>query len=281
MDSTIPTHLTDGRWTMQWAWYGGGGGYLGDYYTCVNFQVAGGVAVTARVQPTFTGGDVSNPGSNVCEHWNTDRLHYCWREPCSDYCDDATSPVGHCGWPAVNGAPHIESFVPATSGFVPPPEPATTGSFPDDDVPEISVKVTVALQMGPDAVDITTFTYEVSSILGLPTRALREILVDLDISTSTETIVTFIIVNIVKNDGTRVDPVAAATLLRQLAESNASQLSQSLMLRGLRVVDSEELASSEDFFKTTTFIIVAAIGAGVVFLAIVIIVVAVVMKKKH
>lgn len=66
---------------MQWSWYGGTGGYLGDYYSCANLNVQGGAAVTAQAvcrvmtcidcqEPTFVGGDVSNPGRNdVCEYW--------------------------------------------------------------------------------------------------------------------------------------------------------------------------------------------------------------------
>jgi hypothetical protein len=424
---------------MQWSWYGGGGGYLGDYYSCVNFQVAGGVAVTAKQLPTFKGGDVSNPGRNdLCEYWTTNVLHYCYKEPCGEtVCKDTTAPVGHCDWPSANGRPNIpelqtkiaagtchsyaanlgagqtvpkqaqltstvnvpdtfnvasisvnnikgnsdwqgaldfylenpqgsrimllnrwgcnqggnfyynvketastsrydcpptsggpwkpiDSFtwfnnVPAngnwklvvdnrdgtravltdwtlelcevagaaaTSRAPPPPVPATSNTPtpppPSAEVPEITVKVTVTLPMKPATLDVTTFIYDVMKVLGLPLGAIKSVQVDLDKSTDTLTYVQFLIVNALKKDGTRVDPVAASIQLRDKAAAKDSAIQNSLMLQGLEFVGSEEVVNSQkdDFTKTTGFIVLIAVLGGVVLFAIVGTVIGLVVYRK-
>jgi len=79
---TVPSDLTDGAWTLQWAWFGGAF-ELGDYYSCVDYQVSGGAAGSS-VAPVFVGGDYSYPGQNKCKYFNTDRLHRCINEPCNN-----------------------------------------------------------------------------------------------------------------------------------------------------------------------------------------------------
>jgi len=78
---TVPPHLTDGTWTLQWAWFGGAF-QLGDYYSCIDYIVSGGASGTAPT-PYFQGGDWSNPtNDSVCKYFNTNSLHVCIDEPC-------------------------------------------------------------------------------------------------------------------------------------------------------------------------------------------------------
>jgi len=79
---TVPLHLTDGTWTLQWAWFGGAFA-LGDYYSCVDYQISGG-PTGSQLAAVYHGGDYSNPGANVCKFFNTDRLHRCVNEPCDN-----------------------------------------------------------------------------------------------------------------------------------------------------------------------------------------------------
>lgn len=444
--TNVPTWLSDGRWTLQWSWWGGAFGHTGDYYSCMNFRVNGGAALTTKpAVPYFQAGDVSNPGGDKCEYWTTNAVGYCWREPCETYCDDNTAPAGHCGWPAANGQPYIPARVkplttagtcrtytpgdlprripltgtsgPSTStvnvpdsftisrirvrniqgthswhgslevylyapsgeyvtlastrctdsstgpfsfsfsedassrnmpcpmntggtwwpidhfgylwgsnsqgnwrlviedredgigtgqlnqwalelceeaGTTPPPAlttsvnniPATSTSSSTstsgDDVVDITVKVTVALQTSPNTLDVTTFIYDVTSVLDLPLFALSSVQVDFDQSTTTETIVTFIISNAAKNDGTRVDPVAAAAQLKALADGNDARLRGTGTLNGMRYVSSENLSSPSDesFIKSTNFIIVVSVVGGVVLLSVIAITIAVVVRKR-
>jgi len=77
---TVPLHLTDGEWTLQWAWFGGAFA-LGDYYSCVDYKIAGG-PTGPKKDAVFNGGDYTYPGQNKCKFFNTDRLHQCVNEPC-------------------------------------------------------------------------------------------------------------------------------------------------------------------------------------------------------
>jgi len=79
---TVPMDLTDGKWTLQWAWFGGAFS-LGDYYSCVDYQISGGPS-GAAVSPVFVGGDYTYPGQNKCKFFNTDKLHRCVNEPCAN-----------------------------------------------------------------------------------------------------------------------------------------------------------------------------------------------------
>jgi len=79
---TVPAHLTDGLWTLQWAWFGGAFA-LGDYYSCVDYKISGGPSGSAPT-PVFIGGDYSYPGQAKCKFFNTDRLHRCVNEPCNN-----------------------------------------------------------------------------------------------------------------------------------------------------------------------------------------------------
>jgi len=79
---TVPLHLADGTWTLQWAWFGGAFA-LGDYYSCVDYIISGG-ASGSKLDAVFKGGDYTYPGQNKCKFFNTDRLHACVNEPCDN-----------------------------------------------------------------------------------------------------------------------------------------------------------------------------------------------------
>jgi len=80
---TVPGYLTDGKWTLQWAWFGGAF-TLGDYYSCVDYTISGGSS-SSEQGAYFLGGDYADPtNTNVCKFFNTDRLHNCVDEPCNN-----------------------------------------------------------------------------------------------------------------------------------------------------------------------------------------------------
>jgi len=110
---TVPSHLTDGLWTMQWAWFGGAFA-LGDYYSCVDYKISGG-ASGAKADAFFVGGDYTYPGQQKCKFFNTDRLHQCVNEPCNN-------PVY-----ALNAERSGTPFGIATTSSPPPSTPSTTG----------------------------------------------------------------------------------------------------------------------------------------------------------
>jgi len=91
----VPGYLTDGKWTMQWAWFGGAF-TLGDYYGCVDYNVAGGPS-SNKQGSYFKGGDYSNPNQPVCKYFSTDRLHNCINEPCN--APNANKPGENVGAP--------------------------------------------------------------------------------------------------------------------------------------------------------------------------------------
>lgn len=93
----VPLHLTDGTWTLQWAWFGGAFA-LGDYYSCVDYKISGGPSGN-KVAAVFIGGDYTYPGQNKCKFFNTDRLHQCVNEPCNN----PNFPGGEKSGPAYMG----------------------------------------------------------------------------------------------------------------------------------------------------------------------------------
>jgi len=113
---TVPTYLTDGEWTLQWAWFGGGFA-LADYYSCIDYNVAGGPTGT-QTDPIFVGGDYANPGQAVCKWFSANSLHVCTNEPCPN------PPAA--GMHA--GPPNMTNVVIQNTGFTPPPSPATTST---------------------------------------------------------------------------------------------------------------------------------------------------------
>jgi len=79
---TVPLHLADGGWTLQWAWFGGAFA-LGDYYSCIDYTIAGG-PTGSKIDAVFIGGDFTYPGQQKCKFFNTDRLHRCVNEICDN-----------------------------------------------------------------------------------------------------------------------------------------------------------------------------------------------------
>jgi len=282
--TTIPTHLSDGLWTMQWTWYGAGGGYLGDYYSCVDYNVAGGAALTAQAAPVFKGGDVTYPTENVCKFWNTDRPHYCWKEPCTDnYNATFLFPNGRQQKAQAYLVPLATPTSTPTSEAPPPtsaPVPQTTAEVVP--VPEIKVSVTVSLALAPRLVDTTVFVYEVTRTLGVPVAAIPGIVVDIDQSTATTTIIHFTLLNSLRADGTRVDPIDAAYRLKDMTQQSDSALKSTAFLSTMQVmsVEQQEEASSS-FVGSQTFIIIIAAVGGAALLGVIAAVLIVVIKKKR
>jgi len=117
---TVPTYLTDGAWTLQWAWFGGYS-ILGDYYSCVDYMVSGGSSVTAYPGAYFTGSDRANPtNTNICLFRNTDRIGECYKEPCSN-------PIFTLGV-AQTGAPTDRNGIAVPIGAPTGAPPSSSGS---------------------------------------------------------------------------------------------------------------------------------------------------------
>jgi hypothetical protein len=63
---TVPAWLPDGPATFQWVWYGGGFG-LSPYYSCVDFNIQGGVPVNPNSRGAiFVPGDQTSQQKNSC-----------------------------------------------------------------------------------------------------------------------------------------------------------------------------------------------------------------------
>jgi len=103
VSTTVPTHLYDGPWTMQWAYFGGA--FVGgDYFSCVDYNIAGGFNVTSKQRAIFIGGDYSNPtNTSDCKFFNVDKLHVCKNEPCLK--PPAEYPGQNDGFPSVIETP--------------------------------------------------------------------------------------------------------------------------------------------------------------------------------
>jgi len=141
MNITVPLDLTDGKWTLQWAWFGGAFS-LGDYYSCVDYSISGGP--TGTLTPVFVGGDYTYPGQQKCKFFNTDKLHQCVDEPCSNPIyplqQEESGPVaaGQLGASfSPTPAPTVVTtgaMAPVTTGVAAPstthsvPAPSTTGA---------------------------------------------------------------------------------------------------------------------------------------------------------
>jgi len=119
---SVPLHLTNGAWTLQWAYFGGFFN-AGDYYSCVDYTITGGpTGVAPTVQ--FYGGDYTYPGQQMCKYYSTNALHVCTQEPCLN----ATTPGVQSGPPAgFGGTPPPPT--PTTGIYTPPPPTPTTGIF--------------------------------------------------------------------------------------------------------------------------------------------------------
>jgi len=121
----VPPYLTDGLWTLQWAWFGGAFA-LGDYYSCVDYQISGG-ASGAKPAAFYLGGDYTYPNQQKCKFFNTDRLHQCVNEPCNNPVYPASQEEAG---PAFGLSSSSSSSTSSSSGSTPTPSPpvsVTTG----------------------------------------------------------------------------------------------------------------------------------------------------------
>jgi len=101
---TVPAWVSDGKWTVQWSWFGGIYN-LGEYRSCIDYQVSGGTAYDATIPtPTFYGGDVSYPSENVCKFANVNTPHACNESCYGPY------PSGQ----AQKGVPNAAFILPST-----------------------------------------------------------------------------------------------------------------------------------------------------------------------
>jgi len=96
---TVPQYLSDGAWTLQWAYFGGWYN-AGDYYACVDYVISGGPSGTQQA-PFFIGGDYTYPNQNKCLFYSTNALHVCTAEPCLNGTfpagDQSGAPLGFGG----------------------------------------------------------------------------------------------------------------------------------------------------------------------------------------
>jgi len=123
---TVPTYLTDGTWTFQWAYFGGWYN-AGDYYACTDYTISGGPTGTQQAA-YYVGGDYTYPKENVCLFYSTNALHVCTAEPCNN----GTFPPGNQKGAALGyGGP-----IPSTTGKI------TTGKVTTGKPPITTGKVT-------------------------------------------------------------------------------------------------------------------------------------------
>jgi len=126
---TAPLYLADGEWTLQWAWFGGAFA-LGDYYSCVDYNIQGG-PTGPKLDAVFNGGDYTYPGQQKCKFFNTDRLHQCVNEPCNNpiYSNSQEQSGPAYGFSSSQSKPLTSGTVtPATPATTAIPRPATTAT---------------------------------------------------------------------------------------------------------------------------------------------------------
>jgi len=102
----------------------------------------------------------------------------------------------------------------------------------------IKVTVTVSLPGPPNSVSIEKFVTGIANILKIPIQAILEANVMLDRSTSTKTIITFVVANVAG-----VDPISAAQKLQTLAQSQDPVIKAN-NLEGLEVLQTSTVDNS-------------------------------------
>jgi len=150
---TVPLALTDGLWTLQWAWFGGAFA-LGDYFSCVDYQISGG-PTGSSVSPIYVGGDYTYPGQAKCKFFNTNAIHKCVDEPCSNpgaiYPAEAEEAGAPISLNAVEGGASSSVVTPLTTGQV--VTPITSGRIA---TPITSGHVATPITSGHAATPITS-----------------------------------------------------------------------------------------------------------------------------
>jgi len=238
----VPLHLEDGSYTMQWAWYGGGGGFNGDYYSCVNFMVSGGAAVGPQLTAKFIGGDVSSP--DQCKFWTTDRLHYCTSEPCSAYCTNATSPVGSCGVTLI-GAPYFDpnkTQVNASSSDSDTVIMSSTAPDVINDFFNDTSSLKVYFPIDAATFDVSFFVYDMSNILGINQEAFTRVSLRLDISKLLATVVEFTIANATFSNATDtvIDPTIVTNAVSNMITQQPPALVEAFYVANMRAFDEND-----------------------------------------
>jgi len=155
----VPSYLTDGTWTLQWAWFGGAFA-LGDYYSCIDYIIQGGAFAAQKSDAVFYGGDFTYPGQNKCKFFNTDRLHACVNEPCNNpvytmYQEQAGPAFGVA---AANAAKPVTTSA---------PQPLTTGSKPA--APLTTANKPAAPITSASRISLTTANKPIATTHGLTT----------------------------------------------------------------------------------------------------------------
>eukprot|EP01119_Soliformovum_irregulare_P015139 TRINITY_DN421_c0_g1_i1.p1 TRINITY_DN421_c0_g1~~TRINITY_DN421_c0_g1_i1.p1 ORF type:complete len:473 (-),score=110.30 TRINITY_DN421_c0_g1_i1:95-1327(-) len=161
--------------------------------------------------------------------------------------------------------------------------PSTTR--PNVPIPKINVGITVKLALAPKDADIPEFIYEITQALGIPAEAIVQINVDLDQSTATSTVIHFIVEN-VENPATyqRVDPIATAYALKEMAANKDARLTSKSLLGDMEVLSVDEPAQEEGtsskFVGSSSFIIMISVIGGVLVLAGIVAATIVLIKKR-
>jgi len=159
----VPLHLTDGSWTLQWAWYGGAFA-LGDYYSCVDYKISGGASAN-QSPAVFIGGDFTYPGQQKCKYYSTDRLHQCINEPCDKpvytLYQERSGPAYLPGTPAsTTSTPKpptrltTNQVAPATTGKATPATTGKTVSVPSTTGRKVTVPSTTGASPKPSSSSI-------------------------------------------------------------------------------------------------------------------------------
>jgi len=126
---TVPEYLTDGAWTLQWAYFGGWYN-AGDYYACVDYTISGGPSSSSQPSPFYVGGDYTYPNQDVCLFYSTNALHVCVVEPCTT----GTFPAG-------------DQHGPAAGFSSAPPSSVTTGKITTGQHAVTTSKITTGHQV--------------------------------------------------------------------------------------------------------------------------------------
>eukprot|EP01119_Soliformovum_irregulare_P002485 TRINITY_DN12732_c0_g1_i1.p1 TRINITY_DN12732_c0_g1~~TRINITY_DN12732_c0_g1_i1.p1 ORF type:complete len:427 (-),score=66.08 TRINITY_DN12732_c0_g1_i1:26-1306(-) len=244
-ETTVPLHLNDGLHTMQWAWYGGGGGFNGDYYSCVNYIIDGG-AKGEQLTPAFTGGDASSPIG--CKYWTTDRLHYCFSEPCSAICKNTTSPTGTCGGnPIVNGSPYIDptwwqvNVTESSSGI-----PSSSSNVVVNPYAGLSANLTVVFPTDAAEFDVGYFVYDLANILEINKEAFTRITVRLDLSKLLATVIEFTVSDVTFNNDTTtvIDPSIVTRAVSNMIAQQSDALLEAFYIYEMQAFDPAEYPSN-------------------------------------
>jgi len=156
---TVPTYLTNGGWTLQWAYFGGWYN-AGDYYACVDYTINGGPTGNQQ-SPYFVGGDVTYPNENVCSFYSTNALGVCTVEPCLN----GTFSAGeHKGTVLGFGTQPLTTGIKPITSHSTPVTPITSHSTPVTPITSHSTPVTPITSHSTPVTAITSHSTPVTPI---------------------------------------------------------------------------------------------------------------------